>query len=151
MRKMWTFIFLLIILSLVMIAPKTNDINFNSGKVEFYLSSYYNPELSFATVTKNGSGCIIESDVKFHSQIEDAILNYEGKTFITDGDDKLFEYLKQKLNLKVDETLSENNNIYGFSTYFDKSIYLSGKKINTQMLLKDGKIYIGCPILLGSY
>lgn len=151
MRKMWTFIFLSIIISLVMIAPKGKDINFSLGKVEFYLSSYYNPNLSFATVTKNGNGCIIESDAIYHNEIEESILNYEGKTFITDGDEELFEELIQKFDLKVDETISSETNVYGYSDFFDKSINLSGKKINTQMLFKDGKIFIGSPILLGSY
>lgn len=150
MRKMWTFIFIIILFSLLMLAPKYENATFINGSVQFFLSNQCS-QLEYATVTPNGKGSIVEADVKFDEVLEKTLGDYTGKTYILSGDANDFSKIKSLYQVKVDVEQSKSDNILGYTTKFDKGIIIGGKKINIQMLMKDGKIYIGTPILLGSY
>lgn len=151
MRKLLSFIFLLLCISLPFLSGG-GSLNFLAESVK-EVECYYNFNNTFLTecdAIKNGEGSIVytTSDYYFNNK-EKFDFGMSGITFVLNRDISL-DKLKDKLCLK-EISISKQNNIYGFSKYFNNSISLQNKKVNTQILVKEDKIYIGSPILLGSY
>lgn len=152
MKKLWSFIFLLCFVSLPFISYKNKCSLFieNNFVVECYYN-FYNSQFPECETIKNGQGSIVLTN-NYYYQKNKSKFDYglNGITFITDDNNISINKLKQDMCLK-ELNISSEENLYGFSKYFSNCINLQNKKVNTQILLKDGKIYIGSPILLGSY
>lgn len=151
MKKLWTFILILILVSICMLAPKSESETKQDGIVEYYLSSILKIDISGVDVIKNGDGCIIKASSALESVIEDNIDGYNGKTYIFESDKYSMEKFIKEYNVKIDLSQSSQDNVLGFSSKIDDAILIGGKKINVQIVNKNNKIYIGMPILLGSY
>ena len=108
-----------------------------------------------ATCVKNGSTDIFTCSVaevdKLKFQKEDCF----GETLSFYGNDKKFVEVVEKLNLKniKQETFSDIVCVYGYTQQFEEKrvLRIDGSKINVQIVLHGEKIFIGTPVVVGSY
>ncbi len=123
--------------------------NYNNLEVQVFTSNKQDICFDNVSVIDNGQGQIIYCDYDKYKDISSTIKNISGVTFIFEGNKNLYLEVIEKLNV----TLLENNydNFVGYSNKFTGSVSYNGKKINVQGYYNKGKIYIGTPLLLGSY
>ncbi len=122
---------------------------YNNLEVQVFTSNKQNINFDNISVVDNGQGQIIYCNYDKYKDISSTIKNISGVTFIFEGNKNLYLDIIKKLNI----TLLENNydNFVGYSNNFDGGVSYNGKKVNVQGYFNKGKIYIGTPLLLGSY
>lgn len=152
MKKLWSFIFLLLCIALPFMSnkPMSTFLSENNFEIECYYN-FYNFKFPESRIIKNGQGSIVKTtSVEYFKNLE--LFNYGlcGITFCGDYKNLSKNKIINELNLQIVD-ISTENNIYGFSRYFTNNINLENKKINTQIFISNDKVYIGSPILLGSY
>ncbi|MEG1751842.1 MAG: hypothetical protein RR140_00480 [Clostridia bacterium] len=124
-----------------------NNLNFTGDVQIFYANEI---KSAYGSSIKNGKGTIIFSSIKNLKKIIHMYPNFAGFTLILNKYGHSFDCVLNKLNLK-NLFYKQNKSIYGFSLVMPKSIFINNKKINTQITELKSNIYIGCPIILGSY
>ncbi len=117
--------------------------------VQVFVSNQNYEHLSNYDFVKNGMGAIIFCDYSQYKKIKKDCKDIAGVTFIFSGDDNTFENVIK--NLKIKTTAKTRCDFIGYTNYFDCSLNIDGKKTNVQGYLSDNKVYIGFPLLLGSY
>ena len=73
----------------------------------------------------------------------------QGVTFIFTGDKQTYLDCLDKLNVKI--VKSGDTDFLGYTNYFDGGVHAYDKKVNVQGYFDGQKIFIGTPLLLGSY
>ncbi len=128
------------------------EYNFSNEKnlsVQVFLSNRNYEHLEQYDYVDNGIGAVVFCDYINYRKIKKDCKNIAGVTFIFDGDDKVFEKVIKDLKVKTSE--KTNCDFVGYTNYFDSSLNINGKKTNVQGYLSENKVYIGFPLLLGSY
>lgn len=152
MKKLWSFIFLLFCISLPFLSTNQNStfLKDNNFDIECYYN-FYNSNFPDSKIVKNGLGCIVKTySVDYFLNLDKYNFGLSGITFSINAENFSLKQIKKELKLR-EHSLSSDENVYGLSKYFSHSINLENKKVNVQILKRNGKIYIGSPILLGSY
>lgn len=149
MRKLWTFILVLVFISICFMKPNTNINLFESATVQYFLSNKVSLDLEDIKITDNGQGCIVECSSNLESVVEEKLSSYSGKTYIVEGSEEDIEEITKKFNIKIESY--QSGNLLGFSEKFDKNTLVGGKLVNIQIAYRENKIYVGLPLLLGSY
>lgn len=150
MKKFIVFIMLCVFLFSVSLFKKEYDFSkYSNLKVQVFTSSKQNLPFENINVLNNGNGQIINCDYKKYKDIASSVKDISGVTFIFDGNKALYNKIIEELCI----TLLENNfdNFVGYTNAFDTAVSYNGKKVNVQGYYNKGKIYIGTPLLLGSY
>ena len=77
--------------------------------------------------------------------------NIDGLQFYLN--ESTLEELVLQLNCqKVETSAIDGMTIYyGYTPYYQDSVYLDGKKVNIQIVLKEGKVVVGFPMILTGY
>ncbi len=117
--------------------------------VQIFVSDQNYNHLNEFDYVKNGAGAIVFCDYMQYKKIKKDCKNIAGVTFIFDGDEKTLNRMINDLGVKTTERTSSD--FVGYTNYFDSSLNIDGKKTNVQGYLSENKVYIGFPLLLGSY
>lgn len=145
MKKLIVFILIAVMLCLAKFSFTQNltlDKLFPSSSVEVYVQQEEVAD-GFYSI-KNGSGSIIFCSAKEFGYINKRY-NVVGYTFkISDNIDTVYKTLKSGV-------IKSGNRLYGNSPFLPKGISFDCRNINFQVENKNGAIYVGYPILLGSY
>lgn len=150
MKKFIVFVLLSVFLFSVSLFKSEFDFSkFNNVNVQVFLSNKDYKQLNNYSTIDNGQGAIIYCDYIDYKNIKSNCSDISGVTFIFDGDKNTLLQLKNSLNVSV--LKSSQNEFTGYTNYFDETIFLENKKVNVQAVLYDNKIYVGFPLLLGSY
>ena len=150
MKKFIVFFLLCVFLFVSSLYVKEFDFSqFSNLKVQVFCSTKMLNRLDGVNYVENGSGQILICDYQMYNKVKANQKNIAGVTFIFDGDAKTFEYVIRQLGVKVIE--NGVNSFVGYSNRFCYSNNYNGKKVNVQGYYCDGKIYVGTPLLLGSY
>lgn len=97
----------------------------------------------------NGCGQIYFCQKTEISQLFNSIDYITGFTIIINDSNNLIDDIIDTFQIAISE--KKNDNILGYSKLFPYRVMLNEKQISVQILQKDNKLYIGSPILLGSY
>ena len=150
MKKFIVFVLLSVFLFSISLFKSEFDFSkFNNVSVQVFLSNKDYKQLNKYSTINNGQGAIIYCDYNDYKNIKSNCSDISGVTFIFDGDKDTLLQLKNSLNVNV--LKSSQNEFTGYTNYFDETIFLENKKVNVQAVLYDNKIYVGFPLLLGSY
>ena len=128
---------------------------FDFSKIEglqvqiFTSNNEQNAQLNGYSTVKNGEGLIIFCDYLEYLKIRKNCNNISGVTFVIEGNKN--DYKKLINNLKITFLDKNECDFIGFSNKFDSCVNYKNKKVNVQGYFSDNKIYIGTPLLLGSY
>lgn len=123
---------------------------FSEGICEFYVSGIVEDNPIYFSKVSNGNYTFVKLDLKFASYIAGQIENILGITVFSKGD--LYEILnKLKAKICKTEEIYSRKHYFAFSPYFDKFIFVNGKKTNLQIVIDNDDIVIGTPIIYGSY
>ena len=150
MKKFIVFLMLCIFLFTASLFKKDFDFSkYNNLEIQIFTSNKHNLNFDNVEVVDNGQGQIIFCDYEKYKDISSTVKNISGVTFVFEGNKNLYDNIIKQLNV----TLLENNydNFVGYTNSFNKSVSYGGKKVNIQGYYNKGKIYIGTPLLLGSY
>ena len=144
-------VFLLLGVFLFSISLFKNNFDFSKMtnlSVQVFTSDKQNV-LDNVTTVENGEGQILFCNYDQYKYVSNLYKNISGVTFIFDGNKQLFKEIINNLKIKLIE--QNNNDFLGYTNNFDNCVSYSGKKVNVQGYYNNGKIYIGTPLLLGSY
>ena len=130
MKRMFVFLFVLLCLCFVFSHKKPSNVALENLKGEYslYLNTQSNSIPPFAKATNNGDGQIIQCDVSLINE-----LKFDSKEI---GGESV------KVSLK---------DFYGEAGYGEKFVYVGTERINCEVAINNGFIYIGFPVILGSY
>ncbi|MEG1527914.1 MAG: hypothetical protein RR418_01935 [Clostridia bacterium] len=74
--------------------------------------------------------------------------NIKGVTYVAKFSQTVLQEILSKLNLA---NLNNEEITYGYSNKLNRGIYINGVEVNVQIACVREQIYVGYPILLGSY
>lgn len=157
MKRMFVFLFILLCLCFIFSYKKPTDAAIDGLRGEYSLflnSKLEEPLPSFAKVTDNGAGQIVQCDMTHKNQLHINNNKIAGESVRVEMNDYTYEQVKKILNFqhkKFYEFSDGLKTFYGESEYGDKFVWLGKEKINCEIAINDGFIYIGFPVLLGSY
>ena len=150
MKKFIVFFLLCSFLFTASLFKKEFDFSsYKNLQVQVFTSSASGVNFDDAVYTKNGDGQIISCNYEVYKKITKTLNNISGVTFIFSGNREVFNEVVKKLKVKTIE--GSATDFVGYSNFFDSSVSYDGKKVNVQGYYNNGKIYIGTPLLLGSY
>lgn len=150
MKRFIVFVLLGIFLFSVSLFKKEFDFSkFEDVSVQVFLSNRNYKKLNNYSTVNNGQGAIIYCDNTEYKKIKTECGDISGVTFIFSGDKDTLKDIEKGLNVKI--LKCSQNEFTGYTNYFDETIFLENKKVNVQAVLYDNKIYVGFPLLLGSY
>ena len=151
MKKFVVFFLLCSCLFCVSLFKKDFDFGeYKNLKVQIFTSNKCNSRVDDVTYVENGNGQILVCDFDTYKQICKSQDNISGVTFVFDGNKEIFLDIIKKLNVSSVEL--NDTSFVGYTNYFDKSVKYQNKKVNVQGYFDgNNKIYIGTPLLLGSY
>ena len=122
---------------------------YSNLKVHIITTSKCDEKFSDATYVENGNGQIVVCDYKTYKDICKSENNIAGVTFVFDGDNGMLNQVAK--NLKVSFVEKSENSFTGYTNYFAYSVKSNNKKVNVQGYCFDGKVFIGTPLIMGSY
>lgn len=128
------------------------DFNFSKQEnlsIQVFLSNRDYENLEQYSCIENGNGAIVFCNYDEYKSIKKQCKDISGVTFIFDGNEDVFNNIIKQLKVSTSKTTKYN--FIGYTNYFDGCVCVDGKKTNIQGYLSDNKIYIGFPLLLGSY
>lgn len=124
------------------------------GEYSLYLNSKSNSIPPFAKATNNGDGQIIQCDVSLMNELKFDSKQIGGESVKVSVKDYTYEQICDILNFrsKKDYEFSDGlQTFYGEADYGDKFVYIGTERINCEIAINNGFIYIGFPVILGSY
>ena len=98
---------------------------------------------------QNGNGDVYFLNIDEYDHVKNILKTISGVTFIFDGTRE--DFLEVQKKLKLTYVKSGETDFVGYSNTFDSSIDYDGKKVNVQGYFSSGRIFIGTPLILGSY
>ena len=157
MKRMFVFLFVLMCLCFVFSYKKPATLALESLKGEYSLylnSKNKNPLPAFAKVVQNGAGEIVSCDI---SQMNDIFVDENlvaGESVKVEQNDYTYEQICKTLNFVAKKTYEFSDGLktfYGEADYGDKFVFVGSDKINCEIAINNDFIYIGFPVILGSY
>ena len=150
MKKFFIFLFLAIVVAICSLGDNpTNAISsLTPLKIQIFANSYNGDNF-----IKNGNGVIVECDFENYEKELSLCNNVSGKTYIYKADLKDYETIKASYKIQSMQELGAIKTFYGYSDFGGDYIFIEGKKVNAQIAfnVEENLLYIGNPILLGSY
>ena len=122
---------------------------YSNLKVNIMTSSKCDQKFSDALYVDNGNGQIIVCDYSTYKDICKYEKNISGVTFVFDGDNNVLHQIAN--DLKVFFVEKNDSSFTGYTNYFCCSVKSNNKKVNVQGYSANGKIFIGTPLIMGSY
>lgn len=156
MKRMFVFLFVLLCLCFVFSYKKPSGVAFENLKGEYslYLNTQYNSIPSFAKATNNGDGQIVQCDLSFINELKFDSKKIGGESVKVSMKDYTYDQICDILNFrsKKDYEFSDGlQTFYGEAGYGEKFVYVGTERINCEIAINNGFIYIGFPVILGSY
>lgn len=152
MRRFWLFFSFVILLCCV--CSEGDFLGDLLDRQDAIYSIYSSKEMdSKLDCTNLGVGYILSGDKQEAKKVFKNLLGgLYGQSVSFDGTKEGFDRLQAILNVKpiIKEKFDNISCVYGVGD-FGAKVSVGGKKVNIQMVYRDGKITIGCPIILGSY
>ena len=153
---MFVFLFVLLCLCFVFSYKKPSSVALENLKGEYslYLNSKSNSIPPFAKATNNGDGQIIQCDVSLMNELKFDSKQIGGESVKVSVKDYTYEQICDILNFrsKKDYEFSDGlQTFYGEADYGEKFVYVGTEIINCEIAINNGFIYIGFPVILGSY
>ena len=121
---------------------------FDDCKVQVFTSTQNQQDTGFQKI-ENGAGYVYFCNSQTKDSLLSLLVGVQGITYIIEGDFSDYVSIKKELDISCVE--SSQFACLGFSKSFDKSAFYDGKKVNVQMCYANQKIYVGTPLILGSY
>lgn len=150
MKKFIVFFILCIFLFTASLFKKEFDFSvYDNLNVQIFTSTPQITGSGSVMVTANGSGQIISCTYADYKMLSSSLRDVSGVTFIFTGDKQT--YLDCISDLKVKVVQSGETDFLGYTNYFDGGVMAYSKKVNVQGYYDGQKIFIGTPLLLGSY
>ena len=150
MKKFIVFFLICSILFGVSLFKKEFDFSsYSNLQVQIYTSKKCNNKVKNADYLDNGQGEIIFCDYDTYKLISSTEKNISGVTYIFSGNKQVFEDVIS--SLKVDVVEKSDTSFLGYTNSFSLGVDYQNKKVNVQGYYSDGRIFIGTPLLLGSY
>lgn len=148
MKKFIVFFLLCVFLFTASLFKKEFDFsNYPNLSVQIFTSTQNS--INALNVVNNGQGQIITCNYDDYLRLCKSLNNISGVTFIFEGNKQVYKELIKKLDVKIIE--NTDNSFVGYTNNFSSSVSYSGKKVNIQGYCDNGKIFVGTPLLLGSY
>ena len=156
MKRMFVFLFVLLCLCFVFSHKKPSNVALENLKGEYslYLNTQSNSIPPFAKATNNGDGQIIQCDVSLINELKFDSKEIGGESVKVSLKDYTYEQICDILNFrsKKDYEFSEGlKTFYGEAGYGEKFVYVGTERINCEIAINNDFIYIGFPVILGSY
>lgn len=156
MKRMFVFLFVLLCLCFVFSHKKPTNVALENLKGEYslYLNTQSNSIPPFAKATNNGYGQIIQCDVSLINELKFDSKEIGGESVKVSLKDYTYEQICDILNFrsKKDYEFSDGlKTFYGEAGYGEKFVYVGTERINCEIAINNGFIYIGFPVILGSY
>lgn len=136
---------------------KYDVVNFafnQSANPKYYFYVSLNTETNDSHYTKNGNGGIIKLDKdELYLLNSFDIEKIYGTSIELECNEKEYDLLLDKMVIDIlkCENFENFTTIYGYSAKYGKCVTIGGNKVNVQIAKRDDRVYIGFPILLGSY
>ena len=150
MKKLFIFLLLILIVAICSFGKNSNNIpnSFTPIKVQIFAADY-----SGENFIKNGNGVIVECDINKLQASLSLCSNVSGKTYVYNASLKDYENIKVGYKIQSIQELGNIKTFYGYSDFCGDCIFIEGKKVNTQVAFntEENLLYVGNPILLGSY
>ena len=109
---------------------------------------------AFAKKINNGAGQIIQCDISRYKELKFNPKNISGESVRLSCEDYTYEQLCSILNFRVKKHYDFSDGLqtyYGEASFGSKFVYVGKERINCEIAINNGFIYIGFPVLLGSY
>jgi hypothetical protein len=156
MKKVGLFLILLFIFSFCGLSDN-KFINlckdFNRAKLEIFCNNYIREienEEKFKII-KNGNSYIIQTNASMASEIKKYVNDYSGFTLSFKGTKQDALSLINDLKIVKTENINGIKSIYGYAGGFLNCVVVGGKKVNVQIAINNEMVFIGSPVILGSY
>lgn len=157
MKKLIKYILIAIIIVVAIpskqfeLSDLIKEFNFNNVVNSYYTNTKV--DVKNATVIKNGSAYIIESDYSNSNEIKKQLNNIQGQSVSFGGTYNDYLNLKTNLinNIYICDELLNIKTCYGYNSKLTNSVNIDGNNINIQIAYSEGKIIIGTPVILGSF
>ena len=126
--------------------------NYNATHT-FYATESLNSNT--ANIIQNGNGFLISTNSQNAKKVLSELnsQNIQGESFCFDGTFCDVQKILYSLNAQIvkKECFDDFQVFYAHSPKISKYILMNFKKVNMQIVLKNNKITVGSPIILGSY
>lgn len=150
MKKFIVFFVLCVFLFTASLYKREFDFSiYDNLNVQIFTSTPQLENSGSIVVTANGMGQIISCTYADYKLLESNLNDVSGVTFIFTGDKQTYLDCLDKLNVKI--VKSGDTDFLGYTNYFDGGVHAYDKKVNVQGYFDGHKIFIGIPLLLGSY
>lgn len=156
MKRMFVFLFVLLCLCFVFSYKRPTELaleNLN-GQYSLYLNSTCDNIPAFAKVTQNGAGQIVECNISQMSELKVDRNLVAGESVKLAQKDYTYDQVCKLLNFVSKKSYEFSDGLqtfYGEAGYGDKFVYVGSDKINCEIAINNGCIFIGFPVILGSY
>lgn len=156
MKRMFVFLFVLLCLCFVFSHKKPSNVALENLKGEYslYLNTQSNSIPPFAKATNNGDGQIIQCDVSLINELKFDSKEIGGESVKVSLKDYTYEQICDILNFRSNKNYEFSDGLktfYGEAGYGEKFVYVGTERINCEIAINNGFIYIGFPVILGSY
>ncbi len=156
MKRMFVFLFVLLCLCFVFSYKKPSGVALENLKGEYslYLNTRYNSIPSFAKATNNGDGQIVQCDLSFINELKFDSKKIGGESVKVSMKDYTYDQICDILNFRKKKYYEFSDGLqtfYGEAGYGEKFVYVGTERINCEIAINNGFIYIGFPVILGSY
>ena len=124
------------------------------GEYILYLNTQYNSIPSFAKATNNGDGQIVQCDLSFINELKFDSKKIGGESVKVSMKDYTYDQICDILNFRKRQYYEFSDGLqtfYGEAGYGEKFVYVGTERINCEIAINNGFIYIGFPVILGSY
>lgn len=156
MKRMFVFLFVLLCLCFVFSYKKPSGVALENLKGEYslYLNKQYNSIPSFAKATNNGDGQIVQCDLSFINELKFDSKKIGGESVKVSMKDYTYGQICDILNFRKKKYYEFSDGLqtfYGEAGYGEKFVYVGTERINCEIAINNGFIYVGFPVILGSY
>ena len=156
MKRMFVFLFVLLCLCFVFSYKKPSGVALENLKGEYslYLNTQYNSIPSFAKATNNGDGQIVQCDLSFINELKFDSKKIGGESVKVSMKDYTYGQICDILNFRKRNYYEFSDGLqtfYGEAGYGEKFVYVGTERINCEIAINNGFIYVGFPVILGSY
>ena len=112
------------------------------------ISSQKYDEKNFLQVIQNGGQFYYLTQ---DTQIANTVKNYDGVVLYFD--DSTLDYITNfyKISYFQGQNVENYKIFYGYTSFFDKSVYVQNKKVNVQIAITENQIIVGFPIILTGF
>lgn len=157
MKRMFVFLFVLLCLCFVFSYKKPSNMALQSLRGEYclYLNSQSAENIPpFAKVIKNGAGQIIQCDISQMNELTFKKDEVGGESVKVSVKDYTYEQICKILGFRSKKHYEFSDGLktfYGEAKCGEKFVFVGKERINCEIAINNGYIYIGFPVILGSY